>query len=114
MSRPTRIDLNPSESGWVSRFNSNSENLIDKPVPLVRYSSISALASAKDARLNIGCLALVGSDLYRSNGTAWEKYREVLNYIPDLTPGVSTVSDIKSAYNGLLADMVSKGWMPPS
>lgn len=114
MSRPTRTDINSSDSGWVTPLNSNSENLIDKPTPLVQYGTSSALDSAKDPRLNIDCLALVGSEIYKSNGTSWERYRGQLTYIADLVPGVATISDIKTAYNGLLADMISKNWMSGS
>jgi hypothetical protein len=111
MSRPQRTPLDASSPGWVTRFNDLAESIVEAPLPLVQYASEGALNTAKDPRLNQDCLALVGSDLYTSDGSSWSLYREQLTFVADLDTGTATVEDIKNAFNGVLADMQAKGWM---
>lgn len=117
MSRPSPHNrpINSSASGWVSRLNENFSEILSEPFPMVLYADVAALSTAKDARLNKDCLALVGASgsarIYKSDGTNWEPYREQLANIPDLNPATATVSDVKDAFNLLVTDMVSKGWM---
>jgi hypothetical protein len=79
------------------------------------FADSTALTTAHNPALFKDCTALVGASgsavLYSSDGTTWSPYRAQLTYIADLVPGVATVTDIKNAYNGLLADMISKKWM---
>ena len=115
MSRPTLETLNSSESGWLARLNSNFQKLMDAPLPLVLHADVGALTTASNPKLYKDCFALVGASgaarLYTSDGTTWSEWRLQLANIADLVPGVATIADIKNAYNGLLADMQTKGWM---
>jgi len=116
MSRPAPHNraLNSSESGWVSRLNENFSECLDEPFPIGLYADVTALGTAADPKLFKDCLALVGVSgsavLYSSDGTTWNLFRAQLDNIADL-PTAPPISDIKDAYNDLLADMLAKGWM---
>lgn len=117
MSRPAphNRSLNSSSTGWVSRLNENFSECLDEPFPMAMYADVTALGTAADARLYSGCRALVGSSgsvvEYTSDGTNWVPARTPLNFIADLDTGTATVADVRTAYNGLLADAQAKGWM---
>lgn len=113
MARPAPHDnpLNSSSTGWVSRLNTNFEDCTDSPFPIGDYADTGTLTSSANPKLYKDCLALVGGVLYRSNGTSWILHRTPLTFISDLDTGTATVADIVTAYNGLLADAVAKGWM---
>lgn len=104
-------NIDMTDPAWYSKLNSNFQKLLDLPFPIKTYADVSALTTAKNPKLYKNTFALVGGVIYTSDGTTWEIYRELLTYIADLVPGVATVSDIKNAYNGLLADMRSKNWI---
>ena len=112
---PHNNPVNSSETGWVSRLNANFEDCLDSPFPMGQFTDSTALTTAHNPKLFKDCLALVGASgsvvLYSSDGATWSPYREQLTFIADLVPGVATVTDIKNAYNGLLADMTAKKWM---
>lgn len=117
MSRPAPHNrpLNSSSSGWVSRLNENFSECLDEPFPIGLYADTTALLAAADPKLFKDCLALVGASgsavLYSSDGTSWSLSRAQLANIADLVPGVATISDIKDAYNSLIGDAQTKGWM---
>lgn len=117
MARPTPHTraLAADTANWVSRLNENFSECIDEPFPIGLYANVTALGTAADPKLFKDCLALVGASgsarLYSSDGTSWNPYREQLDNIADLVPGVATIADIKDAYNDLIGDMQTKGWM---
>ena len=117
MSRPTLEALNSSEAGWLARLNDNFEKIFDAPFPMVLHADVGALTSASNPKLFKDCFALVGASgsarLYSSDGTTWTEYLEQLDNIADLNPGTAILSDIVTAYNDLLADMILKEWMLP-
>jgi hypothetical protein len=82
---------------------------------MVLYADTTALTNAANPKLYKDCLALVGASgsavLYSSDGTTWSLFRSQLTFIADLNPSTATITDVKNAYNGLLADMQTKGWM---
>ena len=106
MSRPALSDIDRTDSGWLTKVNANFEKLLDAPFPMDQEASTGALPNAK---LYKDCYVLVGDVLYQSDGTSWGTKQ--LNFIADLDTGTATVSDIKTAYNNLLADLQAKGWM---
>ena len=112
MSRPALVPVDPKTAGWVSRLNANFAKLLDTPFPIYLAADSTAL-DANTAGLYTNCLAVLQTDyrIYRSNGTTWELYDAVLDYIADLDTGTATITTIKNAYNALLADMVAKGLM---
>jgi hypothetical protein len=111
MPRPSSVPLNSSNAAWVDRFNTNAQQLLDAPLPLAQFVDLSALNTARDARLNADCLCLVGSSLFTSNGTSWVLYREQLDFVADVIPLTVLLSELLSLHNDLLTDMQSKGWM---
>lgn len=116
MARPSRTPLNATTTGWVSRFNTNAQAVIDRPIPLKQYADTSAVTSAKNVKLNDSCLTMVGgagaARLFTSDTTNWrEEGRYPLVFVANLVVGVATLADIKNAYNALLTDMKNKGYM---
>jgi hypothetical protein len=112
MSRPSLVAVDPTSSGWVSRLNANFAKLLDTPFPIYLAANSTAL-DVNNAGLYVNCLAVVETNhrIYRSNGTSWELYDKKLTHIANLNTGTATITDIKNAYNALLADMVAKGFM---
>lgn len=112
MARPELTDMDVTETGWVDVLNSNFELVLDAPFPMYLAADKATLDAITPA-LYVNCLALVATDsrIYISNGSAWLLYDAKLDFVADLDTGTSTITDIKNAYNTLLADMVSKGMM---
>ena len=110
MSRPASVPVDSSTTGWVGRLNANFAKLLDAPLPIAQVALVGDL-TAFNPKIYKDCLILVGQTLYKSDGTAWEPYRELLTFVADLVPGVATISDIKTAFNALLTDMKAKSWM---
>lgn len=112
MARPTIAEMDVTKPGWVATLNSNTAKILDTPFPIFLPANKTALDAITPA-LYTGCFAVVAADsrLYISDGSAWILYDALLDFIADMNPGVSTITDIKNAYNGLLADMKSKGMM---
>lgn len=111
MSRPVQESTASSTSGWVARLNSNFAKLLDAPVPFAEFVDVPPLTSAYNPKLYKDCFAVIGTVLYKSDGTTWLPYREKLSFIADLDTVTATVVDIRTAYNNLLSDMQGKGWM---
>lgn len=115
MSRPALVPLASDTADWLSRLNDNFEKILDAPFPMVLHANVGALTSASNPKLFKGCFALVGAAgsarLYSSDGTTWTEYLEQLPNIEALVPGSATIADIKTAYNNLIGDMQTKGWM---
>ena len=109
---PHTRPINPTSADWLTRLNENFAECLEEPFPMAIYANTGLLP---DARLFESCLVLVGASgsvrKYFSDGTTWLPYTETLTFIDDLVPGVATIVDIQTAYNDLLADMQSKGWM---
>ena len=103
------IDM--TDAAWYSKLNSNFEKILDLPFPIKTYADEAALITDKNPKLYKNTFALVNGVVYSSNGTVWAVYRELLTYIADLNTGTATVADVKNAFNGLLADARSKGWI---
>lgn len=103
------IDM--SDSAWWSKVNSNFSEILDLPFPIATYADTAALNTAKNPKLYKDCFALVSGVIYTSNGTVWEIYREQLTSIAALDTGTATLTDIKNAFNSLLADMRTKKWI---
>lgn len=111
MARPSPEPIDRTSADWVTRFNDNMAKVLDAPLALVTAADVPALTSAFNPNIYNGCFAVIGTDLYLSNGTTWEFLREQLTYVADLNPSTATLSDVKDAYNALLADMRAKDWM---
>lgn len=111
MSRPVQVLVESGYSGWVARLNSNFAKLLDAPIPFASFTDVPALTSVRNPKLYKDCFAVIGTVLYKSDGTTWLPYREKLSSIADLDTGTATVADIRTAYNNLLSDMQSKDWM---
>jgi hypothetical protein len=107
MSRPSTEALESDKANWVSRLNSNFEKLLDTPFPMALVADSATLASTYNAKLG----AVGSAVLYKSDGAVWAEYKEQLTYIAPLDTGTATIPDIRTAYNGLLADLQAKGWM---
>jgi len=119
MPRPAQVPLDSASTGWVTRFNDNTEKVIDAPAPLALYADAPTLTTAKKPKLNADCLAMVGGTggarIHTSDGTDWnDMARELLTFVPDFVPASTPIADIKDAYNALVADMIAKGYMDPS
>ncbi len=112
MARPTITEMDVTKTGWVATLNSNFAKILDTPFPIYLAPDKATLDTINPA-LYINCYALIATDsrLYISDGSTWELYDAKLVFIADMNPGVSTITDIKNAYNALLADMKSKGMM---
>lgn len=115
MTRPTQTLLNTSTTGWVARLNTMYQKIFDAPFPILQVADSTELNTFNPG-LYASCLAIVQTDhrIYRSNGTAWVLYEPKLTFIADLDTGTSTITTIKNAFNGLLADMKTKGMMASS
>ena len=112
MARPTISAMDVTKTGWVATLNSNFAKVLDTPFPIYLSTDKATLDTINPA-LYVNCFAIVATDsrLYFSDGSTWELYDAKLDFIADMNPGVSTITDIKNAYNALLADMQSKGMM---
>ena len=115
MARPSIDPMDVTKPGWVATLNSNFAKILDTPF-IIYLAPDKATLDAITPALYVDCFALVATDsrLYKSNGTAWVLYDIKLDFIADMNPGTSTITDIKNAYNNLLADMISKGMMAAS
>ena len=111
MSRPAREDIDRTTANWVQRFNNNMAKAVDAPAPFVIAADAPTLTALFNPKLYKDCIAVVGSLLYKSDGTTWKTFREQLTYVADLDTGTATIEDVKNSHNSLLADMQSKGWM---
>lgn len=115
MSRPSLVAIDVQNTGWVSRLNANFQKCLDYPFPICFPADETALDTFNPG-LYAGCLAVLQSDyrIYKSNGTSWEIYDTILDYIADLDTGTATLADVRNAYNALLSDMQNKGLMATS
>ena len=119
MARPSRTPLNSSESGWVARFNALAAQGMDAPAPLALYADKATLDAVVSPKLDQDCLSMVGTSgsgrIYTSDGVDHKELdRERLTYIPDFDPPTTSVADVRAAFNALLADMITKGYMASS
>ena len=107
--------MDVTKTGWVTTLNSNTTKILDTPFPIFLPADKATLDAITPA-LYTGCFAIVATDsrLYISDGSSWLLYDAKLDFIADMNPGVSTITDIKNAYNALLADMKSKNMMATS
>lgn len=103
--------ISMSDAAWYSKLNSNFSLLFQKPYPVKTYADVGTLTAAKPPTLYKHCLAVIGSIIYISDGTSWVVFRPHLTYVADLDTGTATITDIKNAFNGLLADMRTKKWL---
>jgi len=112
MTRPIIADMDVTQAGWVTTLNSNMAKILDTPFPIFLPADKATLDAIAPA-LYVGCFAIVETDsrIYISDGTTWNLYEAKLDFVADMVPGVSTIADIKNAYNAILADMISKGMM---
>jgi len=112
MGRPTIDDIDFTKTGWVALLNAEFVKVFDGPFPVYLATDRATLDAISPA-LYENCIAIVATDskIYLSNGTIWSLYDSKLDFIAGMNPGVSTIADIKDAYNALLADMKSKGMM---
>lgn len=112
MGRPTIVPIDLTKTGWVGDLNDSFEKIFDAPFPIFLAANKGILDAIAPA-LYENCFAIVAIDrrIYISNGTIWSLYDSKLDFITDMNPGVSTITQIKDAYNGLLSDMQAKGMM---
>lgn len=107
--------MDVTKIGWVATLNANTSKVLDTPFPIFLPADKATLDAITPA-LYVGCFAIVATDsrLYISDGSSWILYDAKLVFVADLVPGSATITDIKNAYNALLADMKSKGMMATS
>jgi hypothetical protein len=112
MARPSKRTISSGLSAWDADVDFNDGLGLTVPMPLYQEATTGALP---DAALYEDCFALVGTVLYKSDGTSWEEYINVpeLDYIADLAAS-PTVEEISTAFNSLLADLQAKGYMVTS
>lgn len=103
--------ISSADPDWYVKLNSNFNLLLGLPFPMKTYADVATLTTAKNPKLYLNCFAAIGGIVYVSDGTSWIVYREKLTYIADLDTGTATLSDVKTAYNNLLADMRTKKWI---
>ncbi len=115
MGRPTIDAIDFTKAGWVADLNDAFVKIFEAPFPIYLAADKATLDAIAPA-LYVNCHAIVATDsrIYISNGTIWSLYDSILDNIADMNPGVSTITDIKNAYNALLADMKTKGMMATS
>jgi hypothetical protein len=66
----------------------------------------------QDARLYEACIGVYDGILYLSNGASWNQLDfGILDSMADLDTGTAILSDVTDAYNLLLEDLHTKGWM---
>lgn len=109
MARPTRKIISSGISAWDGDVDANFGNLTDSPFPIFQVDLVGELPAAS---LYDDCFALVGDDLYQSNGTAWSPYLGEAANVPDST--ATTVSQMASDFNDLLAALQNAGIMATS
>jgi len=108
MARPTRLSIASGIAAWDADADFNFALLTDAPFPLFQVAVVGSLPAASSYDK---CLALVGSVLYISNGTAWSKYQVAA------TQAASTATDIPglvSDFNALLSKLKAAGIMEVS
>lgn len=112
MARPTIDSMDVTKTGWVATLNANFVKILDTPFPIYLAPDIGTLnAITPGLYVNCFCILQTDSRLYVSDGSSWSLYDAKLDFIADMNPGVSTITDIKNAYNSLLSDMQTKGMM---
>lgn len=103
--------ISSTDASWYTKLNANFAELLESPYPVKTYADVPTLTSAKNPKLYRNCFAVVSGIIYTSDGTDWVIYREQLTYIADLDTGTATITDIKNAFNSLLADLRTKQWI---
>lgn len=109
MARPERLILVSGIAAWDADVDLNLSLLFDSPFPMYQVSTVGDLPSASSYDK---CLALVGSELYISDGTSWSKYLGVVANVADST--ATTVSEAVTDFNELLTSMKNAGIMASS
>lgn len=80
MARPTRLTVDNGTNAWDAKFNSNFQNLYDRPLPVALHTGDETdLQTTFPAAQYDKCLIWVdhttdGWLLYYSNGTSWAKF----------------------------------------
>lgn len=114
MSRPSSVSVNRTVTGWVATLNSLFSKWTDGPAPFYVSASTVDLAADFPPVLYSGCFAIVGDDLYQSDGTSWLEFkRQPLTNKSALDPGTAVLLDVVVVFNQIVADMRTKGWMIP-
>lgn len=111
MARPQRLVISSGIASWDSAVDANFSLLFDAPFPMYQVADAGSLPSAANYEK---CFALVGSELYYSDGTSWALFYDqgVAANVPYSTSTV--LSDfITNYFNPLLAAMKAAGIMEP-
>lgn len=79
------------------------------------YVDEAALNSACNPKLHNGCMALIGTMIYMSDGTSWTPHREQIPYLSPLPdPSTASLLDVATKYEAIIANLKSYGWMASS
>ena len=111
MARPTLRVLTSGIAAWDADVDANFQIIAGGPFPIYNPADTTTLNSEAPAASYDNCLALVGTTsvlLYISNGSTWEVYRQG-DAVADST--ASTVADLASDFNDLLASLKDAGIM---
>ena len=108
MARPSYTPVDRTTDGWQDEVNDNFDKVIDAPLVLSEESVAGFRASQYE-----NCLIMQSGTMYISDGTVWKPYRQ-LEYIADLDRDTATLTDVRNAYNSLLADAKAKDMMASS
>lgn len=109
MARPTRLSLVSGISAWDAIIDANFALVFDAPFALYQVSVVGSLPAASSYDQ---CLALVGSELYISDGASWSKYLGTAAAVADST--ATTVSEMVTDFNELLTSLRDAGIMAGS
>ncbi len=112
MARPTRLVLASGIAAWDADVDANFGMIFDAPFPMHQEDTIGDLNTNFPASSYDQCLAMVGEDLYVSDGTSWSMYLGVSANVPDST--ASNVAEMVSDFNDLLNELQTAGIMATS
>lgn len=117
MSRPTFVKPTAATEGWDGEISDDIDILLTKPWPIYEHVGTEAnLASTFPANQYDRCVVWVnhstmGWILYHSNGTTWVQLPRQAAAQGDST--ATTVADLKTDFNALLAKMRASGTLAP-
>lgn len=113
MARPTRRTIASGIASFDADIDANFDYITGQPFPMYWVATTGELPTASSYD---DCMALVGTSgsarLYYSNGSTWELYDNVSANVPDST--ATTVADMASDFNDLLAALIAAGIMASS
>lgn len=101
MTRPKRIVLGEGNQAWDGEADANFAMLTESPLPVYEADTLVDLTNDFPPISYEQCFAIIGNDLYTSDGAAWNPYTgPVADNVPDST--ATTIVDMATDFNTLL------------